>query len=292
MRALILSDIHSNLPALDAVLADAQAQGGHDALWFLGDLVGYGADPGPCIARLRQQPHLIAVAGNHDHAVTGQLNPDLFNHAARAAALWTAARLSADDLAWLSQLPQVAQTGPFTMAHGSLRDPIMEYLISAPAAAATFARLPTPFCLVGHSHYPLLWTENAADSRPDPSLPDPEDAAAGRPTASLLHPEDAAAGRPTATLLHPDDAADSRPAVSLLDPTQPILLDAARRMIINPGSVGQPRDGDPRASYLIYDDNAALIHHRRTEYDIAAAQTGIRAAGLPETLAARLADGR
>ena len=277
MRALILSDIHSNLPALDAVLADAQAQGGHDTVWFLGDLVGYGADPGPCIARLRQQPHLIAVAGNHDHAVTGQLNPDLFNHAARAAALWTTARLSADDLAWLSQLPRVAQTGPFTMAHGSLRDPIMEYLISAPAAAATFARLPTPFCLVGHSHYPLLWTENAA---------------AARPTAALLHPDDAAAGRPTATLLHPDDAADSRPAVSLLDPTQPIPLDAARRMIINPGSVGQPRDGDPRASYLIYDDNAALIHHRRTEYDIAAAQTRIRAAGLPETLAARLADGR
>ena len=276
MRALILSDIHSNLPALDAVLADAQAQGGHDALWFLGDLVGYGADPGPCIARLRQhQPHLIAVAGNHDHAVTGQLNPDLFNHAARAAALWTTARLSADDLAWLSQLPQVAQTGPFTMAHGSLRDPIMEYLISAPAAAATFARLQTPFCLVGHSHYPLLWTEHAAG--PAPSLPEPEDAAAGSPVTALLHPE---------------DAADSGPTLSLLDPTQPIPLDAARRMIINPGSVGQPRDGDPRASYLIYDDHAAILHHRRADYDIAAAQTRIRAAGLPETLAARLAEGR
>ena len=264
MRALIISDIHSNLPALDAVLADAQAQGGHDALWFLGDLVGYGADPGPCIARLRQhQPHLVAIAGNHDHAVTGQLNPDLFNHAARAAALWTAARLSADDLAWLSQLPQVAQTGAFTMAHGSLRDPIMEYLISAPAAAATFARLPTPFCLVGHSHYPLLWTENAAS------------------------------GRPAATPLHPEDAADSSPpTLSLLAPTQPIPLDTARRMIINPGSVGQPRDGDPRASYLIYDDHAAILHHRRVDYDIAAAQTRIRAAGLPETLAARLAEGR
>ena len=261
MRALILSDIHSNLEALDAVLADAANQHACDALWFLGDLVGYGADPAPCIARLRRHPHLVAVAGNHDHAVTGQLNPDLFNHAARAAALWTTARLSDDDLTWLSQLPQLAQTGPFTMAHGSLRDPIMEYLISEPAAAATFARLQTPYCLVGHSHYPLLWTENAA---------------AGNTTGDTTG----------------DTAGDARPAVSLLNPDQPISLDTARRMIINPGSVGQPRDGDPRASYLIYDDQTSLLHHRRTEYDIAAAQSKIRAAGLPETLAARLAQGR
>ena len=278
MRALILSDIHSNLEALDAVLADAVAQGGVDALWFLGDLVGYGSDPAPCIARLRQHPHLVAIAGNHDHAVTGQLNPDLFNHAARAAALWTAARLSDDDLTWLSQLPQVVQTGPFTMAHGSLRDPIMEYLISEPAAAATFARLQTPYCLVGHSHYPLLWTENAAGDTAEDAA---GDTAQARPAASLLNPENAAG-----------DAAPTRPTLSLLNPAQPVPLDTARRMIINPGSVGQPRDGDPRASYLIYDDQARLLHHRRTEYDIAAAQSKIRAAGLPETLAARLAQGR
>ena len=252
MRALILSDIHSNLEALDAVLADAAAAGaGYQAVWFLGDLVGYGADPGPCIARLRQQPGLVAIAGNHDHAVTGQLNPDLFNHAARAAALWTAARLSDDHLAWLSRLPTVTRSGPFTMAHGSLRDPIMEYLISPPAAAATFALLTTPYCLVGHSHYPILWKEYDDDAT-------------------------AAAGPPT---------------VSLLDPAQPVPLDASRRMIINPGSVGQPRDGDPRASWLLYDSDAGILYHRRTEYDIAAAQSRIRAAGLPETLAARLADG-
>ena len=288
MRALILSDIHSNLEALDAVLADAAVQGGVDALWFLGDLVGYGADPAPCIARLRQHPHLVAIAGNHDQAVTGQLNPDLFNHAARTAALWTAARLSDDDLTWLSQLPQVAQTGPFTMAHGSLRDPIMEYLISEPAAAATFARLQTPYCLVGHSHYPLLWTENAAAGN-----------AAEDTTRDIARDAARAASGDTARDIARDaaraaagDAAPAHSTLSLLNPAQPILLDTARRMIINPGSVGQPRDGDPRASYLIYDDHTGLLHHRRTEYNIAAAQSKIRAAGLPETLAARLAQGR
>ena len=291
MRALILSDIHSNLEALDAVLADAAHQHACDALWFLGDLVGYGADPAPCIARLRRRPHLVAIAGNHDHAVTGQLNPDLFNHAARAAALWTAARLSDDDLTWLSQLPQVAQTGPFTMAHGSLRDPIMEYLISEPAAAATFARLQTPYCLVGHSHYPLLWTENAAagdaagDAARDAAGNTTGDTAGNTAGDAAGNAAGDTAGNTTR------DAARARPALSLLNPAQPISLDAARRMIINPGSVGQPRDGDPRASYLIYDDQTSLLHHRRTEYDIAAAQSKIRAAGLPETLAARLAQG-
>ena len=271
MRALILSDIHSNLEAFDAVLAHARASGGWDVIWFLGDLVGYGADPGPCIARLRSHPHL-AVAGNHDHAATGQLNPDRFNHAARAAALWTAARLATDELRWLAGLPEIAPAGEgdFTLVHGSLRDPIMEYLISAPAARATFARQQTPFCLVGHSHYPLVWTETGGiyDSG-----------------------NDAAAGA----------------EASLLDAASPLPLRRGRRQIINPGSVGQPRDGDWRASYILYDsaaghsdhaatartpDAAGIMEHRRVEYDIAAAQAKIRAAGLPAILAERLAEGR
>ena len=267
MRALILSDIHANLEALDAVLADAATQGGYHAVWCLGDLVGYGADPAPVIARLRTLPlsdsnsPLIAIAGNHDHAVTGQLNPDLFNGAARAAALWTTQQLTTDELTYLAGLPQIAQSGNFTMAHGSLRDPILEYLISEPAAVATFARLQTPFCLVGHSHYPLVWNEGSIED-------------------------------------------DGRPSAALLDPTQPLRLDTRQRLIINPGSVGQPRDGDRRASYLLFDDtvanadadgdntSAGVIYHRRVEYDIATAQAKIRRAGLPESLAARLADGR
>ena len=247
MRALIISDVHSNLEAFDAVLADAEANGGYDIAWFLGDLVGYGADPGPCIARLRNLPHL-AIAGNHDHAVTGRLNPDLFNGAARAAALWTTDQLSDAELAYLVELPEVRTVGAFTHVHGSLRDPVMEYLISEPAALATFALLETPFCLVGHSHYPLVWTER-------------------------------------------EGGAD----VALLDTAAPLVLDAERRVIINPGSVGQPRDGDWRASYLLYDKDAGdagVLRHYRVEYDVAGAQVKMRAAGLPETLAERLALGR
>ena len=247
MRALIVSDIHSNLQAFDAVLADAETAGGYDVVWFLGDLVGYGSDPGACIERLRRLPH-VAIAGNHDHAVTGRLNPDLFNGAARAAALWTALQLSDDDMAFLAELPEVRLEGIFTQVHGSLRDPVMEYLISEPAALATFAMMQTPFCLVGHSHYPLAWCEE-----------------------------------------------DGRATVELLDPTTPLLLESDRRMIVNPGSVGQPRDGDWRASYLLYESerggDGGVLLHRRVEYDLAGAQNGILAAGLPESLAIRLANG-
>ena len=246
MRALVVSDIHSNLEAFDAVLADAEDRGGYDIIWFLGDLVGYGADPGVCIERLRSLPHL-AIAGNHDHAVTGKLNPDLFNGAARAAALWTAGRLTDDELAYLSALPEVLTAGDFTHVHGSLREPVMEYLISEPAALATFALMKTPFCLVGHSHYPLVWADhgNGAD-------------------------------------------------VALLDSSYPLSLQTDQRMIVNPGSVGQPRDGDWRASYLLYESTAGdggALEHRRVEYDIATAQRKIREAGLPESLADRLARG-
>lgn len=246
MRALIVSDVHSNLEAFDAVLSDADARGGYDIVWFLGDLVGYGADPGLCISRLRNLPH-VAIAGNHDHAVTGQLNPDLFNGAARAAALWTAHQLTDDEVTYLAGLPEVRTVGDFTHVHGSLRDPVMEYLISEPAALATFALLATPFCLVGHSHYPLVWTEHGSGA-----------------------------------------------GVALLETGAPLVLDAGQRLIVNPGSVGQPRDGDWRASYLLYDSDvgdAGILEHRRVEYDIATAQRKIRAAGLPESLASRLSRG-
>ena len=247
MRALIVSDIHSNLQALDAVLADADAAGGYDIVWFLGDLVGYASDPSACIDRLRRLPH-VAVAGNHDHAVTGKLNPDLFNGAARAAALWTAQQLTDDELSYLADMPEVRRVESFTHVHGSLRDPVMEYLISEPAAMATFALMESPFCLVGHSHYPLVWTEG-----------------------------------------------NGRAGVELLDPSAPVNLDPERRMIVNPGSVGQPRDHDWRASYLLYDSEAGaagVLYHRRVEYDLAGAQRGILAAGLPESLAIRLGNGQ
>ena len=138
MRVLIVSDIHSNLEAFEAVLSDAERQGGFDLVWFLGDLVGYNADPSACIALLRGLPG-VAIAGNHDHAVVGKLNPDLFNGAARDAALWTTDKLSSEELEYLAGLPEVEQEGAFTLVHGSLRDPVMEYLLNPDAAMATFA---------------------------------------------------------------------------------------------------------------------------------------------------------
>jgi predicted phosphodiesterase len=159
MRALILSDVHSNLEALQAVMEDAQRRGGFDIVWLLGDLVGYGPDPGACLEVLHGCP-LLAVAGNHDHAAIGKMDPEEFNYAAAAAARWTAAQLSEDDRAFLDNLPLVAVAQPFTLVHGSLRAPVWEYLLSPEAALATLALLETRYCLVGHSHIPFICKEN------------------------------------------------------------------------------------------------------------------------------------
>ena len=248
MRALIVSDIHANLEAFEAVLADAQRRGGYDVVWFLGDLVGYNADPSACIALLQSLPG-VSIAGNHDHAVVGKIDPIRFNGAARAAAIWTAARLSGEELEYLSGWPEVQASGEFTMVHGSLRDHVSEYLLSQDAALATFSLLPTQFCLVGHSHIPLLWIERG-------------------------------------------DRAEG----GLLNRYSPLQLEPGQRLIVNPGSVGQPRDGDWRASYVLYDSDAGhglgAMEHFRAEYDIATTQAKIRDAGLPESLANRLTEGR
>ena len=127
MRTLIVSDIHSNLEALDAVLAHAARQGGFDRIWCLGDLVGYGPDPSACLGLLREFD-LVAVAGNHDYAAAGVIDASDFNGAAYAAIQWTAEQLAADDKSFLAGLPMVSQQPPFTLVHGSLRDPIVEYL--------------------------------------------------------------------------------------------------------------------------------------------------------------------
>ena len=239
MRALIVSDIHSNRAALAAVLTDAAARGGFDAVWCLGDTVGYGPEPGACLELLRQHP-LTAVAGNHDHAALRRLDIADFNDNAAAAALWTARQLSQEDADFLAGLPLTATAGDFTLVHGSLRAPLREYLLSPAAAAATFARLTTPYCLVGHSHLPFRCVENQSG---------------------------------------PEFVEFAGDTVYPLD---------ERRWIINPGSVGQPRDYDPRAGYAVYDDGAGVISHHRVTYDIADTQAKMRQAGLPPGLIDRL----
>ena len=162
MRALVLSDIHANLEALEAVLADAQDRGGFDVIWCLGDTVGYGPDPGACVDRIREFD-LVAVAGNHDHAAVGLIDARDFNPGAKAATEWTAGQIDAGQIEFLSSLPFVSVQEPFTLVHGSLRDPIVEYLLDRDSASGTLALLQTNFCLVGHSHIPFVCCEVEGD---------------------------------------------------------------------------------------------------------------------------------
>ncbi|MBI2170792.1 MAG: metallophosphoesterase family protein [Chloroflexi bacterium] len=243
MLTLILGDIHGNLEAFQAVLKHAQAHGGFEQLWCLGDTVGYGPDPGPCIDLLRQYAPLN-VAGNHDYASVGQADLNMFNPAAAFACRWTAKNLSESQTSYLKGLPLTLRQGAFTMAHGSLRDPLWEYLLNTEAAEATFRLLTTPRCLVSHSHVPFL----CADAPQGPIFLSPPEAA---PVALNNEP-----------------------------------------VILNPGAVGQPRDGDPRASYLFYDDAGPSVTLHRVEYDIQATQKKMAQAKLPEPLISRLAHGR
>ena len=239
MRTLILGDIHSHLIALQAVVADAEERGGFDQVWCLGDTVGYGPDPRPCLGLLRGYP-LLAVAGNHDQAATGQLGVEEFNGPAARAALWTAQQLSAEDRDFLSGLPLTATSGDFTLVHGSLREPLWEYLLSEGSALATFQLLSTRFCLVSHSHIPFIYQENQGDPN------------------------------------FVDFTEDQQFALS------------EERWIINPGSVGQPRDRDPRPSYAVYDSDQGAISRHRVSYDIGETQERMRQAQLPKPLIDRL----
>jgi len=239
MRTLVLSDIHSNLVALDAVLADA---GTVDRVWQLGDIVGYGPDPDGVVARLREIG-ATGVRGNHDAAATGGHEIDMFNVDARRAMEWTRARIAPDTRAWLAGLPDLLVVDDWTLVHGSPRDPMWEYITSAPVARANLARIDTPRGLFGHTHLPLVFREDD-----------------GRIEA-----------------LSPADEGD-------------VPLDG-RRLLANPGSVGQPRDGNPQASYAVIDTTAATIRWNRVAYDIALVQGAMRAAGLPDRLVARLSFG-
>ena len=239
MRALILSDIHSNLEAFRAVLDDALAKGGFDEVWCLGDTVGYGPDPGECIELLRRQS-CICVVGNHDLAAVGRLSTSDFNSHAAFAAQWTASQLVPEHGQFLASLPEIARREGFTLVHGSLRVPVLEYLVSVEVAIATFQLLESRFCLVGHSHIPFICREG-----------------------------------------------DSECTFERFPEGDPVHL-GEERLIINPGGVGQPRDGDPRPSYVIYDSDEGTLQRNRVVYEIATTQQKMRQAGLPEPLILRL----
>jgi diadenosine tetraphosphatase ApaH/serine/threonine PP2A family protein phosphatase len=251
LRVLIVSDIHSNLAAFEAVLRRAESAHGIDRLWCPGDIVGYGPDPVACVDLMRRYSHL-AVCGNHDLAAIDRISTSDFNMAGARAAEWTGTRLRDDEKQLLAGLPQVIQEGEFTLVHGSLRAPVWEYLLSPHAAEEQFRRMETAYSLIGHSHIPFVAHETAD----------------GLPTGQ--------AGLLRMAALRDGDRIEL----------------GEQRLIINPGSVGQPRDGDPRASCAVLDLDERTLTLHRMEYDIAATQEKIRAEGLPLWLAERLSFGQ
>ncbi len=243
MKILVISDIHANLSALDAVLSEV---GNFDAVWFLGDLVGYGPDPNECIALVRELPNLVCLKGNHDAAVAGEIDIDAFNAEARTSVLWARQAVNEDNLTFLKQLqPRRVTEEGVTLAHGSPRSPIWEYVLDTNTAATNFDYFETDLCFVGHTHVPVIFEEPGELSF----------------TAGLLIPE-------------PNTTIQLKP-----------------RAIINPGSVGQPRDRDPRAAYALFDPEALTLEYRRVAYDIASVQERMRAARLPLRHIQRLAAG-
>jgi predicted phosphodiesterase len=152
MRVLVLSDIHANLSALDAVLADA---GEFDAVWCLGDLVGYGPEPNECVERIRGLPNLVCLLGNHDAAALGQIDTEVFNTEAKLSVQWTQAHLTPENSEFLRSLPDRVENGFVTMAHGSPRNPVWEYILDGRVARKNFDAFNSSYCLVGHTHLPV-----------------------------------------------------------------------------------------------------------------------------------------
>jgi predicted phosphodiesterase len=242
MKVAVISDIHGNWHALEAVLGDIEREQVDD-IWCLGDVVGYGPQPNRCVAETRTAASLCLM-GNHDLAAVERVDLTDFSPDASASATWTIGELEPDARAFLEGLEPHGTRPGVEMFHGSPRDPVWEYILSEHAARDALSRTTAPLLLVGHSHIPI---------------------------ALQLSDEDALAG----------GLAKGGSEVEL----------SKGRWLLNPGSVGQPRDGDPRAAYLLYDVDAATAHFRRVPYPIELTQVEIREAGLPETLASRLAEG-
>jgi predicted phosphodiesterase len=245
VRYLVLSDIHSNWEALQAVLE--ASQGLYDQVICLGDLVGYGADPNAVVAWVRANVPVV-IRGNHDKACSGLESLEWFNEIARAAAMWTLNQLNEENLHYLQRLPKgPVDVAGMTLVHGSILDED-EYVVSPREAAQIFPYLDGHLTLFGHTHIQggfIQFQDKLQVVRPMPNK---------GPQYLELQPEE--------------------------------------KYLLNPGSVGQPRDGDSRSGFVLYDPDERLIIFYRIEYDIETAQEKIRAAGLPEHLANRLAAGR
>jgi len=243
MKVAVISDIHGNRHAFEAVLDEIAASDAAE-LWCLGDLVGYGADPDACVELARRHA-AVCLAGNHDLAVIGELALDEFSRGASLSVQWTREVISPENLAFLTGLSSTGQEGPIGLFHASPRDTVWEYVLSALLAELCLDAQSQRICLIGHSHVALSFER---------------------------HLGELATGEP-------------RRAGAQLDL-------AAGEWLLNPGSVGQPRDGDPRAAWLLLDLDGLTASYRRTPYDIAGAASAIRTARLPASLAERLEYGQ
>ncbi len=241
MQILVLSDIHANLTALEAVIEDA---GSVDAVWCLGDVVGYGPDPNECVALIRRQPNLTCLMGNHDAAAVGRIPLETFNHDARRSIEWMQNIISKENFAFLYALPDKKAIDQVTLVHGSPRNPVWEYILDLYNAAQNFGHFNTQLCMVGHTHLPIAYLKM-----------------------------------------------EEGPDVYWMMPPENEVIEIEGRAILNPGSVGQPRDHDPRASYAIFSPETNSWELRRVRYNIQAVQKRIEEADLPSRHAARLMEG-
>jgi predicted phosphodiesterase len=243
MKVAVISDIHANRQAFEAVL-EAIADSDASELWCLGDLVGYGADPDACVELARRHA-AVCLAGNHDLGVVGEVEMEEFSPGASLAARWTREVIDPGNLSFLATLEPRGEEGPLGLYHGSPRDPVWEYVMSALLAELCLDVQPQRVSLIGHSHVA---------------------------SAFVRHDGASATGQPYR------DGAE--------------LDISCGEWMINPGSIGQPRDGDPRAAWLLLDLDRQSVHYRRTPYDIAGAAAAIRSARLPASLAERLEYGQ
>ncbi|MDM8526647.1 metallophosphoesterase family protein [Anaerolineales bacterium HSG24] len=245
MRYLIISDVHSNLTAFEAVLNDAA--GLYEKVWCLGDMVGYGPNPNECVELLLSLDHLC-LAGNHDWAVLGKLDIDDFNPDARFATLWTREQLTSNVKEYLDALPtKLLEEEFYTLVHGSPRHHVWEYILYPTIAQPNFEHFDTPYCFVGHTHSPVIFRQ--ADN--------------------------------------PEDMCDALVPVFNAGPIQ---FDESR-LIVNPGSVGQPRDGDARAAYGVLDTESCTFEYRRVAYKVGEIQEKMKGYNFPPRLWNRLAFG-
>jgi predicted phosphodiesterase len=242
MRVLVISDIHANYTALVTVLSDA---GQVDETWCLGDLVGYGPDPNAVVEEIRDIANLTCILGNHDMAAIGKMPLEAFNGDARRSLIYHDKVMYASNMDFMRSLSaNVKVCGDATLAHGSPRDPLWEYILNTLSARVNFDHFETPWCFVGHSHIQCTFALNEKNDQV------------------------------TVNQSKADETINLNP-----------------KLILNPGSVGQPRDRDPRAAYAIYDTEARTWTPHRVAYNVSEVQQRIREAGLPERHAIRIAEG-